>query len=137
MNSPAILSPHFDDAVLSCWNLVGQQEQTSVITVFAGIPPAGTSTTWDSHCGQPDSELMMHDRIQENEVALGYTNAEPLNLPYLDGQYIHGERDVDAIAQSILEVASPDSVIYAPIGRQAGEIEGQDVAANNFQIWDF
>jgi LmbE family N-acetylglucosaminyl deacetylase len=110
-----VLSPHFDDAVLSCWNLVDQSEQVSVVTVFGGIPAAGTSTVWDRRCGQPDSEAMMRDRIHENEVALSDTNAQVVNLPHLDGQYISEERDVERITQSILEVADQDSIIYAPI----------------------
>lgn len=34
-----IVSPHPDDAVLSCWHLLDDPGQVSVINVFAGVPP--------------------------------------------------------------------------------------------------
>jgi LmbE family N-acetylglucosaminyl deacetylase len=115
MTSPAILSPHFDDAVLSCWNVLDQPEEACVITVFGGVPDAGTSTSWDQRCGQPDSQALVHGRIKENEVALNAAKARAVNLPHLDGQYPHAERDVSAIAETVLELTDQDATIYAPI----------------------
>ncbi len=36
-----ILSPHFDDAVLSCWHVLASAGEVLVVNVFAGEPPAG------------------------------------------------------------------------------------------------
>jgi hypothetical protein len=49
MSKPiAILSPHPDDAVLSCWHLLSDPGEARVINVFAGIPPPGRTGWWDA-----------------------------------------------------------------------------------------
>ncbi len=40
-----ILSPHFDDAVLSCWHLLAGAGAVLVVNVFAGEPPAGVGAS--------------------------------------------------------------------------------------------
>ena len=47
-----ILSPHFDDAVLSCWHLLASAGEVLVVNVFAGEPPAGTLGWWDRARGR-------------------------------------------------------------------------------------
>ncbi len=42
----AILSPHLDDAVLSCWHLLEQPGELIVINVFAGVPEDGGRLAW-------------------------------------------------------------------------------------------
>ena len=42
----AILSPHLDDAVLSCWHVLEGPEQARVINVFTADPPPGTPPPW-------------------------------------------------------------------------------------------
>ena len=49
-----ILSPHFDDAVLSCWHLLASAGEVLVVNVFAGEPPAGTLGWWDELAGASD-----------------------------------------------------------------------------------
>ena len=50
-----ILSPHFDDAILSCWHLLASAGEVLVVNVFAGEPPAGTLGWWDELAGATDS----------------------------------------------------------------------------------
>lgn len=115
--SRVILSPHFDDAVFSCWHLL-TQPGTIVITVFAGTPSAGTTTLWDKICGESDSVTMMSKRIRENETVLKENGILYLNLPYLDKQYPSSSRDIPGIANAVLSQAgqvNSDTVFFAPL----------------------
>lgn len=46
-----IISPHFDDAVLSCWSVLTGDEPVKVLTVCGGEPQTSTLTLWDGACG--------------------------------------------------------------------------------------
>src|SRR5919109_876181 len=79
---PVVLSPHLDDAVFSCWHIVGE-EKARVVTVFAGIPPAGTPLPrWDEMTGATDPATRVRERIAEDEAALG----DGIRLELLDSQ---------------------------------------------------
>ena len=36
-----VLSPHLDDAVLSCWHVLGREGDVRVVNVFTGSPEDG------------------------------------------------------------------------------------------------
>lgn len=115
MNRINIVSPHLDDATLSCWNLI-EQYDSRVITVFSGIPSSKTRTAWDLLSGQLDSARLMEERHAENELALAETGTEIVNLPHLDGQYIDLEnRDLRKIVTDILGASSDGSEVYLPL----------------------
>ncbi len=89
-----ILSPHLDDAVLSCWHLLVGPGDVTVINVFAGVP-ASTSPlgAWDQLTGARNSEQRVRERIEEDRVALALAGRKPVNLGFLDEQY----RDTDQL----------------------------------------
>jgi hypothetical protein len=112
MGNRIILSPHFDDAVFSCWHLINQPG-SEVITIFAGVPPNETSTLWDKLCGESNSTQMMYERTEENKIALKGIITK--NLGYLDNQYRSKEKlDVKEIAENILSLVSPGSHFFVP-----------------------
>jgi len=86
-----ILSPHFDDAVLSLGGmLAGETGRVIVATLFAGIPPYPMRGLWDLCCGFRDSNQAMRVRMQENEdslVSCGIPRMNIRNYPHLDHQY--------------------------------------------------
>ena len=41
-----ILSPHLDDAVLSCWHVLSGPADVRVINLFAGLPALGAAPGW-------------------------------------------------------------------------------------------
>jgi LmbE family N-acetylglucosaminyl deacetylase len=111
-----VLSPHPDDAVLGCWSaLEGVNRRAVVVNLFAGIPPAGTSTGWDRACGVPDGAEMMRRRRAEDERALAVAGATVVNLDWLDRQYDDEIRDINRIAAAV-RLAAPEalSALYAP-----------------------
>jgi LmbE family N-acetylglucosaminyl deacetylase len=114
----AIISPHLDDAVLSCGNLLGAHRDSVVVTLFSGMPPPDTPLTeWDRLCGFADCEEAMQARHHENEAALALLGARSLNLGLLDGQYAVAEDAAQlagALARALagLDVAS----VFMPLG---------------------
>lgn len=87
------LSPHLDDAVLSCGGAIHQQRSAGqavlVITLFAGQPPAGNLSPFamlqHEYWGNPAQPMAL--RRAEDAAALAYLDSEALHLDYLDCVY--------------------------------------------------
>jgi hypothetical protein len=109
-----ILSPHFDDAVLSCWHLLAGAGEVLVVNVFAGEPPAGTLGWWDQLAGARDSAAAVRTRVEEDRQALALAGRTAVNLPFLDSQYRQGDQAPTDIVKALREVLLPSSRIYAP-----------------------
>ncbi len=111
-----ILSPHFDDAVLSCWHLLASAGEVLVVNVFAGEPPAGALGWWDRLAGASDSAAAVRMRIAEDRQALARTGRAAINLPFLDGQYREGDQAAEEIVAALHGVLVAGARIYAPAG---------------------
>jgi LmbE family N-acetylglucosaminyl deacetylase len=109
-----ILSPHFDDAVLSCWHVLASAGEVLVVNVFAGEPPAGTLGWWDELAGATDSAATVRTRVQEDRQALARTGRASVNLPFLDSQYREGDQAPGEIVQALRGVLVAGARIYAP-----------------------
>jgi LmbE family N-acetylglucosaminyl deacetylase len=93
-----VVSPHFDDAVLSCAGLIAGAPATTVITVFAGFPPARDAATpaeflpgttaWDQASGFAAGDDVVALRRAEDRAALAQLGAIPHWLDFLDSQYV-------------------------------------------------
>lgn len=86
-----ILSPHFDDAVLSLGGLLAQEgHDTLVATFFAGTPATPLITRWDAKCGFANSTEAMRARGEENARSLstfGVHTTNIRNYSYLEKEY--------------------------------------------------
>ncbi len=109
-----ILSPHFDDAVLSCWHLLASAGEVLVVNVFAGEPPAGTLGWWDELAGATDSAAAVRTRVEEDRQALALAGRAAVNLPFLDSQYRQADQAPGEIVQALRGVLVTDARIYAP-----------------------
>ncbi len=109
-----ILSPHFDDAVLSCWHVLAGAGEVLVVNVFAGEPPAGALGWWDRLAGASDSATAVRTRVEEDREALALAGRTAVNLPFLDGQYRHGDQAPGEIVKALRGVLVPGTRIYAP-----------------------
>ncbi|GAA2899620.1 hypothetical protein [Microbacterium esteraromaticum] len=125
-----VVSPHFDDAVLSAWALLDREPAgaADVLTVFGGLPAAGKSTVADAACGFRDGIEAIHARREEDDRALAGVAARHWWLPLVDLQYTTGQRDVSdaeaivrAVTSWIREQDSPekDLAIAIPAGSGA------------------
>ena len=91
-----LLSPHFDDALLSCWALLAKDDrEILVVNVFAGAPGSGVRGDWDSRVGLSrldrlrgrDSAWLVRQRAAEDRDALAGVGRTAVNLSLLDAQY--------------------------------------------------
>lgn len=98
-----LLSPHFDDAALSCGALLDRGEPVHVVTVLAGEPAPPRRGQWDERCGFRDSAESIATRRAEDERALAGHRLTFLQLPeaqYLDGARPAGHAEVVAAAMA-------------------------------------
>jgi LmbE family N-acetylglucosaminyl deacetylase len=109
-----VLSPHPDDAVLSCWHLL-EGDDVTVVTVFGGVPANGATGWWDLLTGASDSRARARERLQEDSRALALAGATSVTLDLLDSQY-RTEGPEPAVADAIAEHLQGADDVYAPLG---------------------
>jgi LmbE family N-acetylglucosaminyl deacetylase len=110
-----ILSPHLDDAVLSCWHLLTEPHEVTVINVFAGAPLAAPEAAWwDRLTGATDSAKRMLERWEEDRRALALAGRTAQNLGFLDDQYRDWEQPLEPLVTEIASRLEPGALICAP-----------------------
>jgi LmbE family N-acetylglucosaminyl deacetylase len=104
-----VISPHLDDAVLSCGSLLLAHPGATVATLFAASPETYTDplNEHDTDCGFAPGEDTMAVRREEDARALAAVGATPRWLGWC--QNSHVER-VDPIA---VPVGAPDALVEA------------------------
>jgi LmbE family N-acetylglucosaminyl deacetylase len=111
----AILSPHLDDAVLSCWHVLSQPGEVIVINVFAGVPTSrGAPAWWDRVTGASDSVERVRERVEEDRKALALAGRAPVNLGFLDEQYRDAEQSLAPVTAEIEARLLPGAHVLAP-----------------------
>ncbi len=109
-----ILSPHLDDAVLSCWHLLSGPGDVSVINVFTGSPPPGSAAWWDVESGASDPLVRMDERRAEDREAMAIAGRTAISLDFLDGQYEPVGQSLEDIVGTLRDLVDPGTVVYAP-----------------------
>jgi hypothetical protein len=87
-----LLSPHFDDAALSCSGLLERDEPVDVLTVFAGRPQPPRQGPWDAACGFADSDVAGATREAEERQAFAGSPHRLATLPLIEAQYTASPR---------------------------------------------
>src|SRR5262245_15013796 len=112
------ISPHLDDAVLSCGRLLAAHPGSVVITVFAGMPrDASQQTDWDRRCGFANAAQALTRRREEDRLALATLQARPRWLDFVDSQYGEspGSSEMSlALAAELGEL--PNKPLLVPLG---------------------
>jgi LmbE family N-acetylglucosaminyl deacetylase len=121
-SAPAIvLSPHLDDAVLSCWSVLTNTDEVLVVNVFAGIPATPTPSRWDALCGARDAREHARKRIEEDREALSMVGRSSINLSFVDLPYRRDDAQpsLAALDDALARAVEATSVVYAPaaVGR--------------------
>lgn len=113
-----VLSPHWDDAVLSCWSVLGAAGELSVVNVFAALPPAGRRGPWEAFAGLADSRERARARREEDVRALSLAGRDAHNLELPEIQQRDGPDAVSAAAvgRALAEAVPRASRVYAPAG---------------------
>lgn len=123
MKKVLLISPHFDDAVLSAGQFMADRPDADVVTVFAGIPitPDNVKTPYDEKCGFDNARDAVGARTRENDNALAILQANPINFEFPDSQYetthanIVRVYDITAKLQELIDENNYE-FIMAPVG---------------------
>src|SRR5215213_10264116 len=109
-----VISPHLDDAVLSCWHVLEDGDAT-VVTVFTGAPAAATMGWWDKLTGSDDSPARVRERLREDERAMSLAGVGYVHLDLLDEQYRRNGAS-EPVAEALGEHVDGADEVYAPLG---------------------
>lgn len=114
----AVISPHLDDGVLSCGQLLAARPGAVVVTVFAGQPDRYPElTSWDQRAGFEPHDDVVAARREEDRAALTILGAEPFWLDFPDTQYVpspNGEVLAASIERALDRVGA--EVVAIPLG---------------------
>jgi LmbE family N-acetylglucosaminyl deacetylase len=112
------ISPYFNDAVVSCGGLLAARPESTVLTVFSGMPlGAGQMTEQDRRSGFKDGRQAVLTRHAQSERALALLGVRGVQMDLLDEQYLDsgdGGRLTGALA-SALSTLRP-RIILMPLG---------------------
>lgn len=93
-------SPHFDDAVLSCGNLLhylaSKNKYVEVMTIFTKASqayPTPQSTKFTKMCGYDNPIKLFRDRKTEDIDSLSYLNVNYKHLNFVDAAWRVGQND--------------------------------------------
>ena len=107
-----VVSTHLDDAVMSCWSLLDDASNVTVVTVFTGSPEPGFLGAWDSDSGAPDSATRMQERRAEDVAALAVAGCPYVHVGLLEVEYGGGSCPPGVLDAHL----SNADVVYAPAG---------------------
>ena len=139
-----VLSPHFDDAVLSCGHLLSRNPGAVVVTVCAGLPGDGIPPSpWDARSGFSSGNEAAVQRRSEDSRALEILGSRQSVLGFVDGGYlsyghvhedprIAGPRE-EALANAIVQLIDdlqPNRFLY-PLGLVHGDHISVSAAATS------
>jgi LmbE family N-acetylglucosaminyl deacetylase len=124
-----IVSPHLDDAALSCSTLLARSLPVDVLTVFAGAPDPPRRSFWDQACGFADSSEALAARRAEEAAAFAGSPHRVTSMDLLEGQYLEGRRRRGE-ALSIVErvehwcATADEAIVVMPAGAGLRRLRG-------------
>lgn len=132
-----VVSPHLDDAILSCGSLLSDRPGSCVMTVFtAGEPRPGWVPWWDALSGlwAPGDDVMAARRA-EDELAMSLLAAEPSHLGFADSQYRIGPRPRSSLLRPWHKLLAYRRVHSPELGRRIEARLGSEIAASELRTW--
>lgn len=115
------LSPHFDDAALSCggiiWEQVQSGDQVTILTVCAGDPPAGPVSELAKrlHDRWETGEDAVEIRRRENQESCQVLGARVIDLDIPDVIYRQSPIDGSPICKSDADIIADIQAIEMPL----------------------
>ncbi|HZP43596.1 MAG TPA: PIG-L family deacetylase [Candidatus Binatia bacterium] len=112
------VSPHLDDVVFACGDLLGAHPGAVVVTVLAGRPAPGTPLApWDADAGFRPGDDVIGARRREDAAALRHLGARPVWLDFRDAQYEPPPaRAAVARALAASIAAAHPTIVLVPLG---------------------
>ena len=156
---PVVLSPHFDDAVLSAWHVLSENATGMVVTVFGGVPEPGFVTDLDRAHHADDSAAWLERRRVEDGAAVALAGWEPEHLEFLEAQFPAWqipqmraaianapdqfvslvaddpriETDPDTLLAEVAPLLPADATVYGPVGI-GGHPDHRDLARATIRL---
>jgi LmbE family N-acetylglucosaminyl deacetylase len=111
-----VVSPHLDDAVLSCFAALGG---STLVNVFDGVPDASSPLQgWDRMCGFASPVDAALARLQEDDLVFAEhsPSTKRLSLGYVDHpNRDHGPRPtIEGLAGQLVELTAAGDELWAP-----------------------
>jgi LmbE family N-acetylglucosaminyl deacetylase len=95
----AVVSPHLDDAVFGCGELIAARRGAVAVTVCAAVPDETCMLPeWDAACGFGSARQAQFARRREDRAALESLEAQPCWLWCWDSQYRRRPARVEEVA---------------------------------------
>lgn len=116
-----MISPHLDDAVLSCAQLINSRPGTTILTVLAGFPP-GTHEGWSARTtGLTIAKDANHRRREEDERASHILASRSKWIDLFALEYVLGgspDERQSKIEEVLVEAvtATDAHVVFIPLG---------------------
>ncbi len=114
-----VVSPHLDDAVLSCGQLIAGWDGVAVVhTVFAGCPDdTERLTAYDRQSGFVNTAEAVHERNIEDRQAAAVLGNQRRDYDWLDVQYgDRPEQDAGDIQRMIAGLLRTADDVFVPLG---------------------
>jgi LmbE family N-acetylglucosaminyl deacetylase len=117
-----VVSPHFDDAAMGAGHLLGSYDDTTVITVLAGKPPAypAEPSEWDALGGFKPGDDVVAVRREEDVAAMAVLESAYRWLDFADHQYLApADRPTPDEVAPVLAAAIADinpTSVFFPMG---------------------
>ena len=118
MGRTVVVSPHLDDAVLSCWRLLRTAPETTVVTCFAGIPATA----------EGESRRYLEARRSEDRAALGDLEVSVEHLDFFDEPLRTGPAPGPALQARLAPLLAGADTVAVPvaIGLHADHVLARD-----------
>jgi LmbE family N-acetylglucosaminyl deacetylase/SAM-dependent methyltransferase len=111
-----VVSPHFDDGVLSVTSVLHEARSSALLlTVCGGVPAPGGDEEWDQLCGFESGRAAAEGRAAEDRAAAALAGNQVLHLPVTDAPY-RSEFPAAQVQTAMREVFRPDVRVWAPVG---------------------
>ena len=111
----AVLSPHLDDAVLSCWWAL-DSGFALVINIYDGVPDSGPAPLDEQVSGSVDSRETALRRLEEDRAALGFAGADAISMGLMSRSYRGRPLRALDLARSIARVTPAIRGLLVPAG---------------------
>lgn len=116
-----VISPHLDDAVLSCAAMIAEHPNLTVVTVLAGAPATNHIGYNSVTTGATYAPEALRIRRDEDAAALSALSATHLWLDFLDNDYAEPGRstneadEVVTALRRLIELHHP-ATVFSPLG---------------------
>ena len=110
-----ILSPHFDDAVVSAWHALTSDREVLVVNFFTAVPPEGLPLTMaDRLAGVSSSAELVRMRHQEDREALSLVGRDSITLDFTEDQYRTEPVTAGQLRDALLAQVTSAASVLAP-----------------------